>query len=349
MSQAETAIPLQQVEKLLEKANLSNVILSFENCSRGGNNRIYRVETAEGLFALKQYFRGQHDKRDRLASEFSFFMYAKQVAPDYIPIPYAQNIEESLALYELIEGRPLTAGDITEREVKQAIQFFCLLNQSTMKNQAKSLPMASEAGFCLNDHLLSVDRRLQELEQAILKDASKTEAQEIIRTLSHYWRRLVKRYEKIASENNSPIAKPLENSQRCISPSDFGFHNALMLKNKRIKFLDFEYAGWDDPAKMANDFFLQLAVPVPEKFYDLFIQETMAPFPDADQLIQRAKLLKAIFLIKWCCIALNIFVPVNMSRRKFANPNLNVDELRHMQIAKAKILLTTLETSHGLY
>ena len=42
---------------------------------------------------------------------------------------------------------------------------------------------------------------------------------------------------------------------RCLSPSDFGFHNALLRGRPGVPgardwvFLDFEYFGWDDPAK----------------------------------------------------------------------------------------------------
>ena len=40
---------------------------------------------------------------------------------------------------------------------------------------------------------------------------------------------------------------------RVLSPSDFGFHNALRRPDGTIVFVDFEYFGWDDPAKMMAD------------------------------------------------------------------------------------------------
>ena len=39
-----------------------------------------------------------------------------------------------------------------------------------------------------------------------------------------------------------------------MSPSDFGLQNTLFTKNK-LFFIDFEYAGLDDPAKCLLDFF----------------------------------------------------------------------------------------------
>ena len=58
-------------------------------------------------------------------------------------------------------------------------------------------------------------------------------------------------------------AGPLGEADRVVSPSDFGFHNALRTEDGRLAFLDFEYAGWDDPAKLVCDFELQPAVPAP--------------------------------------------------------------------------------------
>ena len=38
------------------------------------------------------------------------------------------------------------------------------------------------------------------------------------------------------------------------SPSDFGFHNTILEDDGDLKFLDFEYFGRDDPAKLMADF-----------------------------------------------------------------------------------------------
>src|SRR5439155_21002106 len=54
--------------------------------------------------------------------------------------------------------------------------------------------------------------------------------------------------------------KEIAADQRTLSPSDFGFHNALRQADGRIIFLDFEYFGWDDPAKMIADFLLHPAM-----------------------------------------------------------------------------------------
>lgn len=329
----------QQIIALFDKAELSANILSIHNCVNGGNNRTYKIETNDGLFAVKKYFRQSADKRDRLASEFSFLSYAKKVASEMVPRPYSQDEEAGMALYEFIDGTPLKASDITEKEITQAIQFFCALNQSQTKAQAVHLPRASEACFTIQDHLNLVGARIQSLQEIISDTLEDKAAQQLVRHLSAYWQLLLSELKQVAIDDSIDLTWALNDSQRAISPSDFGFHNALKVADGTIRFLDFEYAGWDDPAKMVGDFFSQLAVPISADHFDGFVQQVMTPFAQPDYLVRRAQLLRTVYQVKWCCIALNIFIPVNLARRRFANPELNVVDLKRTQLAKAESLL----------
>ena len=53
------------------------------------------------------------------------------------------------------------------------------------------------------------------------------------------------------------VHRPFEETERMFSPSDLGFHNILAGNQNKgeLFFLDFEYSGWDDPAKLLADFF----------------------------------------------------------------------------------------------
>jgi hypothetical protein len=46
----------------------------------------------------------------------------------------------------------------------------------------------------------------------------------------------------------------LAEEMRTLSPSDFGFHNAIRKTDGTLCFIDFEYFGWDDPVKLTADF-----------------------------------------------------------------------------------------------
>jgi hypothetical protein len=124
---------------------------------------------------------------------------------------------------------------------------------------------------------------------------------------------------------------------RCLSPSDFGFHNALLTADG-LKFFDFEYAGWDDPAKLCCDFFCQPQLPVALTHWELFVNG-LAVALGAKDLPARARLLVPAYQIKWCCIMLNEFLRGEQSRREFALGGGAAEERKRIQLDKAQAAL----------
>jgi len=337
------------ISNLLAHAGIDARPETVTLCIRGGNNRIYRVETAAGIFAVKQYFRHQGDNRDRLATEYAFLTYANVATPETTPRPYACDPEAGLALYEFVEGRPFHAGEIGIAQVDAAIQFFRALNAPRLRATAR-LPVASEAGFTIADHLAFIDERINCLLDVIPQSDIDYAALDFFRRLDKFWQQLLKNIHANVCRTYLNPDTTLAQEQRCISPSDFGFHNALKGINGSICFLDFEYAGWDDPAKTTGDFFAQLAIPIPSEYYDYFVAESMSMFPESELLVKRANILRPVYQIKWCCIALNVFKQVHLARRKFANPDLDEMVLKQTQLTKAEQILQSIQTiPHGLH
>ena len=254
---------LGSVEALLAKAGLTQSVVSVTACSKGGNNRAYRVQTTDQVFAAKQYFRHEQDTRDRLNTELDFLSYAHDQAPGFTPKPYAKDELSGMALYEFVEGRAFTPEEVGAEEVDQAAKFFCALNKPCGKAQSRLLPFASEACFSIKDHINLVGARLERLNGVVSQDEEGLQLTELLQKLLAHWKKVVTDIQLIAKAADLDITQALDETLRCVSPSDFGFHNALRRPDGGICFLDFEYAGLDDPAKMAGDFFAQLAIPVP--------------------------------------------------------------------------------------
>jgi len=104
----------------------------------------------------------------------------------------------------------------------------------------------------------------------------------------------------------------------CVSPSDFGFHNALV-DNGKVTFLDFEYAGRDDPAKLVSDFFCQPEIPVPVEYHSDFIERIADGLALSLESRARCRILLDTYRIKWSCIILNEFLPVGAARRAYSS------------------------------
>ncbi|MGH8643024.1 MAG: aminoglycoside phosphotransferase family protein [Gammaproteobacteria bacterium] len=307
----------------------------------GGNNRIFIVDAAGRQLVAKSYFRHPSDTRDRLRAEFEFLTYACKLGLNCVPRPIACSPARDMGLYEYIQGEQLGPDSIDSGAIDQAIRFFLGINRKDGIELAATLPRASEACFSVSEHFALVDRRISRLATIPVTGGLDREALEFVDALTGRWDSVKARIMKqLRHKSQDPGAGVAE---RCISPSDFGFQNAILRPTGEICFLDFEYAGWDDPAKMAGDFFCHPAVPVPMVHIEHFLQETMRFSPQSAALIAHARLLFPVFQTKWCCIILNDFLPHSAQRRKFADPNFDEPQRKRAQLEKAKHLLDCIE------
>ena len=73
--------------------------------------------------------------------------------------------------------------------------------------------------------------------------------------------------------NNKKQQEYFINMNKCkiLSPSDVGIHNTMEYEGK-LTFLDFEYAGYDDLAKLTNDWVLQPEFPLNKEKEHLMIE-----------------------------------------------------------------------------
>jgi hypothetical protein len=301
----------------------------------GANNRVSRLDADAGSFLLKSYFRHPDDPRDRLGAEFGFAQFAWERGVRGLPQPMACEPAAGLGLFEFVRGDKLDAA--TNSDVEQAIAFFRSVNRFRKNAEAAKLPRASESCLSLNDHFYTVSRRVERL----------TGVEELAEfangNLLPIWERVQSAARSTAALNCLPTDHPLPFGERCLSPSDFGFHNAIRAADGRLRFFDFEYAGWDDPAKTICDFFCQPAIPAPAEMFERFAWAVAAEFPSAAIHLARASLLLPVYRVKWVCIMLNEFLPVGGRRRAFSGTVEELAERKTLQLAKAKASLALVQ------
>jgi hypothetical protein len=331
------------IERLLKFGNISGDIKSIDILTGGKNNQTYSVcLKSREKFVVKKYFQHCNDLRDRQSSESLFLNYAGQVAKCYVPKIYASDKSSCLSLIEFIAGTSINMESVKRREIATAISFINELNKASSKSQSVFMKEASEACFSMEDHINRVDGRVNALYQ-VLRDELNSEPSLFIRKLANFWDQLKNDIFRKAQAYGLKLNLNLPIEDRCISPSDFGFHNAIRAENTSIKFIDFEYAGWDDPAKLVGDFFNQVAVPVPKKHFIYFVESISNNFSDSQSFKKRAELLMPVYQVKWCCIVLNIYLSTDLRRRLFSDSFINVQKLKNEQLSKAKILFSKLD------
>ena len=285
----------------------------------GANNQVFRVDLDDKKLLLKFYFRHPDDQRDRLGTEFSFLDFAWSKGLRCIPKPLGLDRKYGLGLYEFLLGMPLRPGQIGENEVRQAADFVHLLNEHKASGHARNLPNASEACFSLDEHEKTIEDRVKRLENVQFTMEPEPHVVDFIRSeLRPAWDRIKSEFGKETQKLGTIMDEVIGLEERCISPSDFGFHNAIMESSGYVRFFDFEYAGWDDPAKLICDFFCQPKVPVPKEWNGIFVERATINFARPERLLKRVRLLTPLYRLKWCCIALNECLPDGRARRQFA-------------------------------
>ncbi len=306
--------------------------------SYGGNNRAFEIRKQEHTYFLKQYFHHPRDPRDRLHHEFSFSNFLwNQCGIRNIPQPLACDTDKHLGLYSFVQGRRLLSEEINEAYVTRCFDFFASANILNDTEYAMKLPKGSEASFTAEEHFASLEWRINRLLTLPLRNTLDQEAVEFVReNVVPTWKRLktkvVDQLRGLGIEMNWRVPP----DECCLSPSDFGFHNTILGIDGKLYFTDFEYAGWDDVAKMVNDFFCQPEIPAPYKYFNSFAESVVEILPRPEFHLERIRILRPLHILKWCCLLLNEFLPVAQNRRKFAGGSENFEEKKVQQLEKAQ-------------
>jgi hypothetical protein len=337
------AVDFDQANGLNWEALCGFPVESLETVSGGRNSLVLRLKLQTGRELIgKRYFRHPEDPRDRLDVEVSALRLLREHSVGPVPEVLGVDEDAGAVVMEYIPGSRITSAGLEDAD--QAAMFLGRLKELAFRGAGNAAGPASEAFFTPADVLGNVRSRLDRL-YAAPRDCPL--AQDLRLFLDQHLGPALARAENHCRQL-ADMDRALPLLGRTLSPSDFGFHNALRGVDGRLWFLDFEYFGWDDPAKTLCDLALHphpLMV-LPDEVRRRLISKSLAVLDINGDLRQRALALYPIFVIKWCCILLNEFLPVERQRRAFsrsgrANPN-----ILEQQLAKAEQLLTQSEKKY---
>ena len=312
--------------------NLHFIPLPFqmEPIRAGRNSQVLKLSHGDRNWILKNYFELSGRQHDRLGTEFNFLVFLRNMRVVGTPHPLGMDRNSHCALYSFLPGnRP---NIIAKNHIDQAANFIRIINRFRALSAAVALPLAVDACLSWQDHLLLPENRISRL--ISIKPDSEEEVDAygfITKQLAPLW--LSVKTGLIKEIPASELTKKLPLAERILSPSDFGFHNTLDHEG-RLAFVDFEYAGWDDPAKLICDFMCQPDLPVTRKQGWQFMRKLLHNWPYADKVVQRVDKLLLVHRLKWCCILLNEFRIEDRERRLHAGIKSN--GMLAYQLSKAK-------------
>jgi hypothetical protein len=313
---------------------------SAERVGAGRNSRVYRVRCGEAEYAAKFYFKPTADGRDRLQVEYSGLEFLWQRGLRSVAQPVRADAARQVALYQFVYGEPVAASDVSAGDIDQLLSFVAELKAVKADAQARALNPAAEAFFTVAGVMSNLRQRLARLEAL---DARGDAYDALRRFLGERFKPALKALgERAAAGSGAELAW----EYRTLSPSDIGFHNSLRAAGGRLVFLDFEYFGWDDPAKTLSDCLLHPMMRLaPER------RKQMAAGFDrifgADPgWSGRVKALHPLFALKWCMIMLNEFRLDQIERRRYVDRDaeeIQVIQMRQLESARALLERTLRE------
>lgn len=314
---------------------------SLKKLSGGINNPVYQCSSRYGKWVIKGFPARSQESRDRFIAEYQFVEYASKAATHYVPrLVYKDELTRCI-VYDYIDGYHYLSKDKPSgADIKDALDFLRLINMD--HSTAKSLIRqdASEGFLSLTEHLSNINSRIDSMNSTHLHGELKSTADSKLDDLRSCSLSLSKRLD--SAIGSGAVNDSIRRDELVVSPSDFGFHNAIKTQ-RGLKFFDFEFAGWDDPLKMYFDFILQPRVPVMKSPYSI----TMVIGNSVELDSERAHLMLELLKLKWRCIVLGFLSEKRLNALKaldscfqlsiYAQRQLTTDDNLTMRFSHIKI------------
>ena len=302
------------------------------------NSRVFRLEsvTSANQYFLKIYPDQALDPRKRLQTEWAALETLRRHG---LPVPKTVQACPDLnwAVYEWVSGNhPATIG---EKQIRQANDFLEQINQIP-RESFSFLQEASEAclsGSALENQIRSRLSLFYACGHPVLKAFVETEVISILEALL------------ARAKESWPVewSASLPYMSQVLSPSDFGFHNAIESTSGKLVFFDMEYFGWDDPVKLVADIFWHPAfAEIEEELKKVWLKQLRDNFLEDPAANLRYQLSLPLYGIRWVLIILNM-VRKEMSKIAEKGTSLSSNHfelLMEKQIQKARSILSRLKT-----
>ncbi|OFZ80490.1 MAG: hypothetical protein A2583_14215 [Bdellovibrionales bacterium RIFOXYD1_FULL_53_11] len=325
----------QITEQILAAHHISLVMTASSGDLRllggGRNSRVYSFTANSKKHVAKFYHTNPGDPRNRMMTELTALQFLHTIGFMDIPSPVAFGADRGLAVHEYIDGSPLDAASVSISDIDASVDFLKRLHKARLHPDAEAIGNASEACFAIQELAANIRARLDPLRKV---SGNKPGLREFLE------KELVPAFSRHMESLSDNMPAPAPRSNQTLSPSDFGFHNAIRRPDGSLCFCDFEYFGWDDPAKMISDFLLhpadrmQFELKLKKRFFDSIIEEFDPALPG------RVEAIFPLYAIKWCIILLNEFLEDQFDRRAFATTApLSRSDTEARQLEKARIML----------
>ena len=274
-------------------------VSNVERVKHGANSEVFKVSLDNrSTCALKIYPDRKLDPRPRMKTESVAFEITnkKCCTPEVI----ATSASLDVAVYSWLEGEKIDQP--TNTDIESLVGFMLKLKQLSKEIKFNSIAMASESCISSSDLFSQIQKRRHELEQLNLAVLNN-----FLRDSFDPCFNLVRDFS--VDEWPYPVEQPLARSKLTLSPSDFGFHNAVRCSTNVLCFFDFEYFGWDDPVKVIADLQWHPGMNLTSENKAYLTRALLGVYSEDLELPKRLRASWALYGLRWSLILLNVYNP----------------------------------------
>jgi len=324
-----------ELNALAESCGLS-AVREIKTVFGGGNSRVFKGSAdKENEFALKIY--PLDSSHDRLHSEFDGLKIIFSDDTLSIPKPIGANRGLEAATFRWVEGEPISNPSL--EDIDQAVEFLSSLHQCRNQVEFENFPCASAA--CLTGR--QIEEQLNSRLERLLAEDNEMLENFLNKEFESFVNKMLER--AMVLWPNQGFDLVINREQQILSPSDFGFHNALKKMNGTVVFLDFEYFGWDDPVKLICDFAFHPGMELNLAKRKHWYEKTLKLY--GDSLLSRLSASWPLYGLCWVLILLNEFRSDIWERRRTADPAVKDSQItsQFRQLKRSKQLLKFIDHS----
>lgn len=110
-----------------------------------------------------------------------------------------------------------------------------------------------------------------------------------------------------------------------LNSGDLAPHNMLLRDDGSVCLLDFEYAGWDEPAALPACFLTAATcLTMPPGLRDTFLRAYRDAVDLPAACLERLDRVSALMHVSWCAVHLQVVTPEIIAKKRFATPALDI-------------------------
>ena len=288
------------------------ISIKIKNIPTSYNSKLIKISSTKKNYIIKLF-----PKQNNLNFIREVYFLTNFKSLKYTPKIISCDYDNKILVLSYLNG-----AKVQKKQAKYLPQIFDFLKKIQTKKfkyiHKNKIIRSKEGCFCLNYHLKYSKKKIIHLKKN-KKLLVNSNFSYFINKLNNIYK--LKEKNILDKYKITRLKKKFNTKNLILSPSDFGFNN-ILIKSKKLFFLDFEYSGLDDPCQLCFDFIANPNTRFNNYEYKIFIYKFSQIF--------KIKNFEDIFndfidfyYIKWSILIFNFNLKKNKASRKDIDKSIN--------------------------